>query len=326
MTARYAVADLIRSWIGFNEKDGSHKTIIDVYNSHKPLPRGYKMPYTASWCAATVSAVAIKLGYTNIIPVECSCGEMIKLAQKMGIWEENDGYVPEQGDIVMYDWNDKGVGDNVGWPDHVGIIDTVSSGYMTVIEGNYNDSVKKRTISLNGKFIRGFITPRYDANLISVPSVTTPGKDVKTIAMEVISGIWGSGETRKKSLENAGYNYAEVRNKVNEILNGSAAKPVEVVPSPAVPSKPTGLVVKSTCVAKGFTKVIAGEYSATANVYCRNDAGTNKKALVKIPKGSRVRCYGYYNTFSGAKWYLIAFDSKEGVHYEGFTHSAYLKR
>ena len=67
------ILDLATSWIGRNEKDGTHKYIIDIYNSHKPLARGYKVKYTDSWCATFISALAIKLGYTDIIPTECGC-------------------------------------------------------------------------------------------------------------------------------------------------------------------------------------------------------------------------------------------------------------
>ena len=44
----------------------------------------------------------------------------------MGIFIENDSYVPKTGDIIFYDWADNGVGDNTGVPDHVGIVVTVS--------------------------------------------------------------------------------------------------------------------------------------------------------------------------------------------------------
>ena len=40
------------------------------------------------------------------------------------------------------------------------------------------------------------------------------------IALEVIGGKWGSGEERKQSLINAGYNYEEIAKRVNEIMNG----------------------------------------------------------------------------------------------------------
>lgn len=43
-------------------------------------------------------------------------------------------------------------------------------------------------------------------------------KSITDIAKEVINGKWGNGETRKKKLEKAGYNYKEVQKKVNELL------------------------------------------------------------------------------------------------------------
>ena len=92
------------SWIGRKESDGSHKEIIDVYNGHTPLARGYKVKYTDAWCATFVSACAIKCGYTDIIPTECSCEKMIDLFKKINRWVENDGYVPSPGDVIFYDW------------------------------------------------------------------------------------------------------------------------------------------------------------------------------------------------------------------------------
>ena len=39
---------------------------------------------------------------------------------------------------------------------------SVNDGKISVIEGNYQDSVKVRTIPVNGKYIRGYIIPHYD--------------------------------------------------------------------------------------------------------------------------------------------------------------------
>lgn len=162
---RQAVVDLALSWIGKNEKNGSYKYIIDTYNSYKgQKPRGIKMGYGWSWCACTWSALAIKLGYTDIMPIEISCGYLIEAARRMDCWTENDGYIAQPGDAILYDWDDNGTGDNTGWPDHVGVVvktDTKNKTF-TVVEGNYSNAVKKRTIAFNGKYIRGFITPKYD--------------------------------------------------------------------------------------------------------------------------------------------------------------------
>ena len=162
--SRNAVMKQAQSWIGCKESDGSHKKIIDVYNSHKPLARGYKVKYTDSWCAAFVSAVSIKCGYTAIIPTECSCPQMIELFKDLGEWVESDSYKPSAGDIILYDWDDSGSGDNTGTPDHIGIVEKVSGNTITIIEGNKGDAVARRTIQVNGVTIRGYGVPKYDGS------------------------------------------------------------------------------------------------------------------------------------------------------------------
>ncbi len=159
---RSVIVKKAQSWVGRNEKDGTHKMIIDIYNKHKPLARGYKVKYTDAWCSTFGSAVAIDCGYTAIIPTECSCQKHIELFKNKGCWVENDAYVPSPGDYVFYDWDDNGSGDNKGHSDHVGIVEVVSGKFMVVIEGNYNNAVKRRTIEVNGKYIRGYGVPKYD--------------------------------------------------------------------------------------------------------------------------------------------------------------------
>lgn len=46
-------------------------------------------------------------------------------------------------------------------------------------------------------------------------------KSIDELAQEVIEGKWGNGVERKERLENAGYNYDEVQDKVNEILSSN---------------------------------------------------------------------------------------------------------
>lgn len=173
--SRSAVVNLINSWIGKNEADGSYKSIIDIYNSYTgKFPRGTKMEYGWAWCACTWSALAIKLGYTAIMPIEISCYYIIERAKEMGVWVEQDSYVPSPGDAVLYDWDDNGAGDNTGAPDHIGTVTEVhkDQGYFLVVEGNYSNSVKQRKLSINGRYIRGFITPKYDATGTITPTTT----------------------------------------------------------------------------------------------------------------------------------------------------------
>lgn len=165
---RQKVVSTAIKYLGCNEADGSHRKIIDIYNKHYPLARNYKMTYSNAWCAAFVSVVAIICGYTDIMFTECGCAAMIQRYKNAGRWQESDTYCPSSGDIIMYDWQDSGVGDCHGVPDHVGIVVNVSNHQIKVIEGNKGHAVAYRTISVNGKYVRGFCLPDYASKADSV--------------------------------------------------------------------------------------------------------------------------------------------------------------
>ena len=80
----------------------------------------------------------------------------------MKIFKEQDSYKPAPGDWILYDWQDSGKGDNVGGPDHVGLVEAVNGKGIRVIEGNKNKAVGQRIININGRYIRGFVVPKYD--------------------------------------------------------------------------------------------------------------------------------------------------------------------
>lgn len=170
---RKKVVDIAVSYLGCKESDGSHKKIIDLYNSHKPLARGYAVKYTDAWCSTFASAVAIAAGLTDIIPTECGCEKHIQLFKNMGSWQENDAYVPGLGDYIFYDWDDSGSGDCTGSADHVGIVTAVSGTSITVIEGNKSNAVGYRTMQVNGKYIRGYGTPDYAGKAKSSANTVT---------------------------------------------------------------------------------------------------------------------------------------------------------
>ncbi|MFR1522816.1 MAG: GH25 family lysozyme [Coprococcus sp.] len=204
LNTRASMIEPAQAWVGRNEADGSFKSIIDTYNSHTPLARGYELKYTDEWCAGFVSAVAIATGNTDNVPLEVSCPRMIQIAQNMGIWQENDGYVPSPADIILYDWDDSGNGDNTANPDHVGIVESVSDGVITVIEGNMSEKVGRRSLDVDGRYIRGFITPEYKAGEDNEPQ-ESGGKDEDTMSMKFIDiSNWQAGLNVASVVKNGG--------------------------------------------------------------------------------------------------------------------------
>ena len=169
------VINLAKTWIGKCESNGSFKVIIDTYNTQNPLPRGYKVQYTDEWCATFISALAVQLKCTSIMPTECSCQKMIEKYKNIGCWVEDENRTPSIGDIIFYDWQDNGNGNNQGWADHVGIVEKVEGKKITVIEGNYNSAVARRVLEVNGRYIRGYAVPKYEkeATVTAKPSTTT---------------------------------------------------------------------------------------------------------------------------------------------------------
>lgn len=149
--------------------EAGHTEVLRIYNGQKTLPRGYAVRLNDPWCATFVSACFLKYGYSDIS--ECSCDQMIKKAKALGIWVEDDKYNAKPGDVLLYDWSDSSnnyaTTDNTGSADHVGIITFADNNSYKIIEGNKNKAIGTRVIAKNGRFIRGFITPPYEAEASS---------------------------------------------------------------------------------------------------------------------------------------------------------------
>lgn len=194
---REKVLAIAKSYVGARTGSTKHKFIVDTYNKLRPLPRGYKVTYTDAWCATFVSAVGILAGLNDIIPPECGCGAQIELFKKLGRWVEDDGYTPLPSDVIYYDWEDNGIGDNTGSPNHVGIVESVSGNTITVIEGNYSNMVKRRTLKVNSRYIRGYGIPDYDSKFPKKPvQASAVTKDIEVYVngkKEVIQGYFSNG-------------------------------------------------------------------------------------------------------------------------------------
>lgn len=360
---RNKVVSIAISFLGCKESDGSHKQIIDIYNNFKPIPVGYKVKYTDAWCATYVSAVGIKAGLEDIVLRECGCNRMIDLYKKAGRWVENDAYTPMIGDVIFYDWEDNGVGDNTGDSDHVGFIVSVNGTTMKIIEGNISDSVGYRTLKVNGKYIRGYGIPDYASKIGIVGSNDNIGSTIPTApsapSNPTISTLKYNIGDIVKFTGNTHYTSSNASSpktckagtaKVTGRSNG-AKHPYHLIAEKGKGSTVYGWVdekdiaekISNTAgngtgvnnsinsnakveYAQSFLESLAGAYKTTASLNMRAGAGTSKTILTVVPKGDKVNCYGYYTSVNGTRWYYITYKNSKGISFTGFVSSDYLKK
>ena len=232
---RQKVVSTAEAWLGTRENTAKHLEMLAIYNAQRPLPRGWKMKVTDFWCAAFVSTVSLQCGLRDIMPTECGCPGMVRLYQELGRWVEDDAYVPSPADVVFYDWQDTGYGDNVGQADHVGIVVGCTDGTMTIIEGNCDNAVKLRRIAVNARYIRGYGVPDFASKADGAepqpepapeptpqPEPEKPAEEstvdpfITKTAREVIAGKWGNGQARRDAL--AAWFTKAVQDEVNRLL------------------------------------------------------------------------------------------------------------
>ena len=128
------------------------------------------------------------------------------------------------------------------------------------------------------------------ANIQNQPS--TPSKDVDTLAIEVLLGLWGNGNSRRISITNAGYNYEDVQKRVNEIIR----------------------------LFSGLKK-----YELIANLNIRSDAGTNNPIIYTAPNRSEFVSGGKSKLVGGTCW-MHGGVLVKGKLYSGWCSSKYLRQ
>lgn len=199
--SRGEILGIAQSWIGKKKADNTYKSIIDIYNTIKPLPRGYKVSYNDAWGTVFISAVFQKANYSQLLPLECSWYYMSEAAKQQGIWQNSYTYMPKPGDIMMYDYTfNKTTTQNV-----LGIVESAISGLITVIGGYYDNEVQRRTIAV-GKNIKGFITPKYDAETteadISTGTKLKYSETNPVLKIPMTQSTWYSGSRAVKAAKN----------------------------------------------------------------------------------------------------------------------------
>lgn len=189
-----------RQYLGINEFQ--KKQLMDYYNNAVyPLidkDRKYKIQPSDNWCAMFCSVIAHKIGRTkDNFPFEVSVFYMTRNAKRMGIFT-TDLNKAQVNDLVIYDWKADGT------LNHVGILQEIGKDYIKVLEGNYSNTVKVRTVKMPSSEVYGYIKLNIGNDA-----------DIEQLARDVIKGLYGNGDDRRKAL---GQYYDRIQERVKQIL------------------------------------------------------------------------------------------------------------
>lgn len=188
------------------------------------------------WCQFAVSAIFKECGffgkYTDGVHSFAS-DEPRYGDGKYGEWFLKGKKSPEPGDLIMFRYSELSPIDKYS-ASHVGIVESINGDVITTLEGNVegnstnwaeSSTFKRKTRYLSDPSVYSFYRPFWAGSTkttdtsSSSNSATSSKKSVTEVAQEVIEGKWSSGDTRKKLLTEAGYDYGKVQDKVNEILS-----------------------------------------------------------------------------------------------------------
>lgn len=333
---------VMQSWIGYSEANGLFKQIIDLYNSKKPLPRGYAVKYSDEWCDTTVSAAGIKAGCDDLIGRECGCEEHIKIFKALGIWIEDGTITPQSKDIILYNWDQK-TQPNDGRADHIGTVESVSNGQITVIEGNKGEMVARRVLSVGNGYIRGYARPKWavtdapaeppksdndsiNKKIAYYGTVNTPVLNVRTWAGSENPNLTSYPSIKQGTKigicdvvkDNDGDPWYYV------VISGDKGDKYGFVSAAYITKMDTSKPNTNTGGSLNKEPKWVGKVTAsTLNV--RTWAGTNNPNIKSYPKLGRGNLVDVCDTViaaDGSRWYYVRIAGKV----YGFVHSAYIAR
>lgn len=186
MTSAVDVLNQARAMLGVSQYSQGHQRLINEYNSVVPVPVGYLVNADDDWCDVFVTTMFDRVSASHLIGRECGVERHIAIFKQLGIWIEDGSTTPRIGDIITFSWRTNSQPNN-SWGDHIGIVESVTNGVITTIEGNSNRQVRRNTYPVGHGNIRGFARPKYGQES------SVPNDDVEVEYYTVVAGdsLWG---------------------------------------------------------------------------------------------------------------------------------------
>ena len=145
-----AVTKVIQLAVSFTRERNS---IVDIYNTYLPRPRGYRVKYEDQLCATFVSALFIKLGWTDIVPPECGAQQLFNNMNALDRAVIDRNRTPDPGDLIFF-------GQSNGRIQHVGIVTEVKDGKQ-IYYYDIQSTVGRHTCPVGYNWIKGYAMPDY---------------------------------------------------------------------------------------------------------------------------------------------------------------------
>lgn len=285
----------------------------------------YGMTY-AQWCAMFVSWCANQAGIPTTVIHKNAKANNFRLS---GTYHYKSGYIPQRGDLVLYNPMTSGYSGSYYWPgknadgtysssSHVAIVCSydASTGKIWVVHGNSTgDKVCYNSIAVSSNAIQAFVTPFYTTGESSGPAYdyvngtnvnmrSGPGTSYDKIAQYNIG-------TSVEILDTVTNSAKETWYQVKVIGTGT----VGYIRSDFITIVPKDETEEETPKEDTDTVEKVYGYINGSNVRLRSGPSTNDDILGKFDEGTKVEILDTVINSSGETWYKLKITNTAEVGY-----------
>lgn len=156
LTGDYAqdVLAVAVSQLGYTESSSNYMVEEGITKGYTRYGAWYGIPY-GDWCAMFVSFCLDYAGVEDF-PQDSNCPNWVNTLKERNLYAEAEGYVPNAGDLIFFDWGDDGRSDHVGLVAEYIVGEDGASAKVRTIEGNSGNCVAYNVYDENDAEIMGY--------------------------------------------------------------------------------------------------------------------------------------------------------------------------
>lgn len=133
---------------------GQRRQVVDLYNTVRPLPLGYRVKYEDLLCATYISSIFIRLGWTDIVPPNPRAWQLYEIMAAIDCGVHDKNRTPQIGDLIFF-----GNGEEIRHINHVGIVTEVIG--QQIYYYDIQNTVGRHTCPVGYSYIWGYGIPDY---------------------------------------------------------------------------------------------------------------------------------------------------------------------